>query len=222
MADVRTPTESVLPIADLVQQLVGPLVEGGPTRILGIDGRSSAGKSTLSGRVAATIPGSVVVHTDDVAWNQARFEWADLLVEFVLRPIRLREPVTFRPPAWDKHGRDGLIEVRRGCSLLVVEGVGVTRASLRPFLDGLLWVETDPALAERRDLARVGTPGGAASASAVREWMTEEHPFLAREQPWRFAEQIVAGASDVPHDRETEVVLLESPRFADGPAPRHT
>ena len=71
--------------------------------VVGIDGRSSAGKSTLARRIAEARPGTSVVHTDDVAWNQSRFGWTDLLVDGVLEPLRRGQPVSFRPGAWP-HG----------------------------------------------------------------------------------------------------------------------
>ncbi|HET9901253.1 MAG TPA: hypothetical protein VFR46_09340, partial [Actinomycetes bacterium] len=64
-----------------------------------VDGRSSSGKTTLTRRLAARISGAAVVHTDDVAWFESAFEWAGLITEGVLEPVRRGEPVHFRPPA---------------------------------------------------------------------------------------------------------------------------
>ena len=49
-------------------------------------------------------PGAVVVHTDDVAWWHAAFDWVDLLVEGVLAPARRGAAVAYRPPKWDERG----------------------------------------------------------------------------------------------------------------------
>lgn len=48
--------------------------------ILAVDGRSNAGKTTLAARIEASVPGSTIVHTDDVAWEHSRFGWSDLLI----------------------------------------------------------------------------------------------------------------------------------------------
>src|SRR5689334_10952470 len=115
----------VMPIgafAQLVQRHVGAPVGRPP--ILAVDGRSSGGKTTLAGRLAAAVPGAVVVHTDDVAWWHAAFDWVDLLVDGVLMPLRRGEAVSYRPPKWNERGRAGAIEVPAGASLVVVEGVG--------------------------------------------------------------------------------------------------
>ena len=57
---------------------------------------------------------------------------------------------TARPP-WDARGRGGAITVSSAAPLLVVEGVGAGRRAFAPFLDALIWVQTDRA---RRDAAR--------------------------------------------------------------------
>ncbi|HEX3198394.1 MAG TPA: hypothetical protein VHR39_12675, partial [Propionibacteriaceae bacterium] len=37
------------------------------TRWVGVDGKGATGKTTLAARIAAALPGSVVVHIDDFA-----------------------------------------------------------------------------------------------------------------------------------------------------------
>src|SRR5690349_12329173 len=72
--------------------------------IVAIDGRSSSGKTTLAARIAAAVPDSRVVHTDDIAWHHAVLDWAGLLADGVLRPFRSGRTVSYRPPQWDRHG----------------------------------------------------------------------------------------------------------------------
>ena len=68
-------------LADVLRRLreAAPDVAGRP-RVIAIDGRGGAGKSTLVERLRALVPASGVVHTDDVAWNQAYFDWGELMV----------------------------------------------------------------------------------------------------------------------------------------------
>lgn len=99
----------VVTVAELVG-MVGPgerAPEGRPW-ILAVDGRSGSGKTTLASRLVAAVPASAVVHTDDVAWSQAMFDWAGLLAGGILEPVRRGEPVSFRPPAWRERGREGV------------------------------------------------------------------------------------------------------------------
>jgi hypothetical protein len=117
-------------VEEFVAELyAGPRPSSRPL-IAAIDGRSAAGKTSLSERLVKAASPAAVVHTDDVAWNQARFDWARLLVEGILRPARLGMGVSFRPPAWRRHGREGAIDVPATAAVLVVEGVGVGRDAL--------------------------------------------------------------------------------------------
>ncbi len=160
----------------------------GRPRVLAVDGRSGSGKSTLAARVAAMVSGAVVVHTDDVAWYHDFFDWADLLVDGVLIPWRAGRDVAYRPPPWDTRGRDGAITVSSAASLLVVEGVGAGRKAFAPFLDALIWVQTDRIVATHRGLERDG-----GDAAFWDEWEARERPFLAADRPWARADLVVNG-----------------------------
>jgi len=166
----------------------------GRPRVLAVDGRSGSGKSTLVARLAATVPSTAVVHTDDVAWHHDFFDWADLLLDGVLVPWRAGRDVAYRPPAWDARGRGGAITVPAAAPLLVVEGVGAGRRPFAPHLDALIWVQTDRALATRRGLERDG-----GDVAFWDEWEARERPFLAADRPWARADLVVSG-QDVRHD----------------------
>jgi energy-coupling factor transporter ATP-binding protein EcfA2 len=168
-------------VADLYAALGRP-------RVLAVDGRSGSGKSTLVDRLAATVPGVAVVHTDDVAWHHDFFDWADLLVDGVLVPWRAGRDVAYRPPPWDARGRPGAITVPSGAPLLVVEGVGAGRRAFAPYLDALVWVQTDRAVATRRGLQRDG-----GDVTFWDEWEARERPFLAADRPWARADLVVNG-----------------------------
>ncbi len=175
--------------------------------MLAVDGRSSSGKTTLAARLRDAVAGSAVVHTDDIAWWHSRFGWADLLIDGVLMPFRRGDPVSFRPPRWAEHGRQGSIEVPARCPLLIIEGVGAGRPEVSDLIDALVWVQADQQEAERRSLARVGQPGGSRTVGDHREWMAEEEPFLAAERPWERADLLVAGTPQIPFDRAAEAVV---------------
>ncbi len=174
--------------------------------VVAVDGRSAAGKSTLAAALSAHVPGSVVVHTDDVAWHHAFFDWSDLLRTRVLEPLRRRAAVSYRPPGWDERGRPGSIEIPASCPAVFIEGVGASRRELLPWIDAAVWVQSDRERAEEIGIARDGADEGTRQFSA--EWMAAEDNFLAEDQPWRRADVIVAGnAEGPPHDPATEVVV---------------
>ncbi|OYO25367.1 hypothetical protein CGZ93_01465 [Enemella dayhoffiae] len=165
--------------------------------MVAVDGRGAAGKSTLAEFVVARTEGSVVVHTDDIAWHEGFFTWGGLLRDGVLAPASRGESVAFTPPAWGEHGRAGAIEIPVGTALVVVEGTGAAQRAVADLVDVVVWVQSDFAEAERRGIARDLTArvnGDAEQTVAFwHEWMGHELAFFARDRPWDRADLIVAG-----------------------------
>ncbi len=182
----------------------------GRPRIVGVDGRGGAGKSTLVRRLTARVPSSAAVHTDDLAWHHAFFDWADLLAEHVLEPLRRGEPVDHRPAAWAARDRPGSIVVPAGLDVVWIEGTGVIRDRLLPLLDATVWIQVDAADAQRRLLDRDGD--SPEQRRHVEEWDREERPFLRQQRPWARATVVLAGSPVLAHDPGTQAVIA-------GPAP---
>jgi hypothetical protein len=177
----------------------------GRPRVIAVDGRGGAGKSTLVQRLVSRVPSSAAVHTDDIAWHHAAFDWAGLLAEHVLGPLRLGAAVDHRPAAWVARGRAGSISVPAGLDTVWVEGTGVVRRRLLPLLDAAVWVQVDAGEAQRRLVARDGD--SAEQRRHVEEWEREERPFLRDERPWARATLVVAGSQVVPHDPAGEAAV---------------
>lgn len=178
----------------------------GRPRVLAVDGRSGGGKTTVAHRVAAAVPGASVLHTDDVAWYESFFDWAELMRDGILAPLRAGNDVRFRPPAWDARGREGAITADPASPLVIVEGVGIGRRELADHVDALLWVQTDADEARCRGLAR----DGADAADFWAEWQAAEDPFQAAQRPWERAGLVVSGAPQLPHDPHRELVVARS------------
>lgn len=174
-----------------------PRTDIGRTRIIAIDGRSASGKSTLAEDLRAAIPGSAVVHTDDVAWYFSMFDWTAELSEHIIVPARKRQQVHYRPPGWVAQGRAGAIDVPAYLGTLIVEGVGAGRRELTDLVDALIWVQSDFDTAREKGLARDIEAGVNGDAEHSREfwdqWMGEELPFLEKQQPWSRSVLSVAG-----------------------------
>jgi uridine kinase len=144
--------------------------------VVAIDGRSAGGKTTLATLLSHAVPGSMVVHTDDIpssgnlpgrdtysspyvetATQRSFYDWTERLLENVLRPARAGQAVRYRPPAWEDWFREeGAIEVPLGCPMLILEGVGAARRELAHVLDAVVWVQSDIERAEERGITRDG------------------------------------------------------------------
>ncbi|WP_405639996.1 uridine kinase [Streptomyces sp. NBC_00019] len=201
----------VVPLLDAVGQLrdASPAVTGRP-RVIAIDGRGGAGKTTLAERLRRGEPESAVVHTDDIAWNHACFDWGAVLVENILQPLHRGESVDFRPDAWVAHGRPGSITVPAGADFIWVEGTGIIREELAPWLDASVWMQGD--LDEQRRLLAIRDGDSPVQREHVAAWLLEELPFLLCEQPWARATLIVGGPPRLDHDPGTELVVAPPAR----------
>jgi hypothetical protein len=189
-------------IALLLQR---PSTKADRPAIVAVDGRGASGKTTLAERLRAAVPGAQVVHTDDIAWAHSRFGWDDLMIAGVLAPLYQGEFVHYRPPAWERHGRSGHVDVSPQAPLVIIEGVGASRRELSHLIDTAVWMQSDWPEAERRGLIRDG--GDAKALEGWQEWEAEELPFLAADRPWERARVIVAGTPHIDHDPIREVVI---------------
>lgn len=194
---------TAMPFPALVADLLR-LAGNHPARpaILAVNGRSGSGKSTLGRRLAAEIPASHLLSTDDLCWWEPMFEWAHIPTDYVLEPLHRGEPVAFTPPAWTEHGREGQIQIPAGTKVLIMEGVGSDQAPFSHLIDIKLWVQADYGEAERRGLARDiedGTNGDAEESLAFwRDWEKHEVAFYERDKPWERAALVVAGSEVIP------------------------
>ncbi|MGW6445891.1 hypothetical protein [Lentzea sp. NPDC055074] len=195
----------VAALTDVVRRLREEVGVVGRPLLVAIDGRGGAGKSTLAGRLREVVPGSVVIHTDDIAWHHAYFDWGALIADNVLAPLHRAEAVAFRPPAWVERDRPGEIRVPAGTDVVWIEGTGIVRAELAEWIDASIWVQGDLDEQERRLSARDGD--SAEQRRHVEAWLAEEVPFLLRERPWSHATVVVAGTTTLAHDPRSEIVV---------------
>jgi hypothetical protein len=172
--------------------------------ILAVDGRGASGKTTFAARLARVL-NAPVVHSDDVAWHHSFFDWWPLMIEQIIVPFRAGKAIDWKPEAWTARGREGSIIVPKS-SILILEGVGVTRHELSDWVSLPIWIETDPHIAEVRGLERDGPAG----RDLWFEWQAHERPFLERDQPWTRAKIIIDGVPNLEHDPETQFVTIKN------------
>jgi hypothetical protein len=207
---------------ELLSTVAHAVTSRGPDRsssgrpaVLAVDGRSNNGKTTVAARIREMVPGSVVIHTDDIAFAHSRFGWADLLIDGILVPVHQGRVVSYRPPRWEEHGRKGSIEVPADCPLVIIEGDGAGRREVAHLIDTLIWVQADEREAARRSAARLADPPAADLTNKDPHgvpfdedaWMAEEIPFNAAQRTWERADIIVCGTPEISHDPGTEIVI---------------
>ena len=146
--------------------------------IIGIDGRSATGKTTLAKHLQNHDPNIAIIHTDNIAWRTAILDWTHLLEDGITRPYRAGHAINYRPPAWDHHNRPGAIEAPAETTTLIIEGVGICRDAHAPLLDQLIWIDTEPSTREHRTKIRIAN--GETTRGFNDLWLGEEDPFLTK------------------------------------------
>jgi hypothetical protein len=190
-------------LADRIQHLAGAVRPA----IVGLNGHSSSGKTTLSRQLAATLARCAVLHTDDLAWHHGVFSWDRLLIDDVLPVVRSGHALSYRPPAWVVREREGAIELPGDLQYLILEGVGATQGSVRAELTVTIWVETDEPTRLARDAERVAA--GEISAASYAGWMAEENAYVTDQRPWEDTDLVINGG-DTHRDSDSQVVIAEA------------
>ncbi|MHA7279573.1 aminodeoxychorismate synthase component I [Arthrobacter sp. MDT2-2] len=160
--------------------------------LIGIDGRSGAGKTTLAVELAALLREHHTVslfHLEDIypGWDGlgdgiARY------VDHVVRPLRAGR--TARWNSWDwKESRDGPERTTPAAEIVLLEGVGAAAAAARAHLDVVLWVEADEEVRRRSALERDGDT----YAPFWQHWADQESAWLAADDPGAAADVVVQG-----------------------------
>ncbi|HEY6748907.1 MAG TPA: hypothetical protein VI357_24720 [Mycobacteriales bacterium] len=157
-----------------------PPAGGLRTRIVAVDGRGAAGKTTFAARLAAALGDPPVVHTDDVH-ARVGHPWWPALEGDMLAPLTAGGP-----------------------DVLIIEGVSSSRRAITGRLAYGIWlhVPTGPRLA--RGIDRDGPDADWAAYEA------EEDAFFAADPAQDRADLVVDGAPSLPHDPATEYVRLVS------------
>ena len=121
--------------ADHVLAVLNRVIQpAGRPGIIAVDGRSGSGKTTVTSRLTSVVPDAQVLHIDDLDWNEPLFQWDHLLVA-ALTELRRSGSLDLRPPAWQRHGREGSITITAGAPLVIVEGTGSGMRAVADLVD---------------------------------------------------------------------------------------
>ena len=201
---VGTPEELALPVAARVRAL---LPAGTPV-VVGLDGRSGSGKSTMALAVASLLAedgtSTVVVEGDDFyaggsarTWDRrSPSERAAQVIDWrrqrpVLAALRSGEAASWRPFDWEDDRWDGdelplgeaPVEVRPA-DVVVLEGAYSCRPELHDLLDLRVLLDVPPEVRRAQLLGREGD--GFRTAWEVRWSSAEDHYFSLTMPPASF------------------------------------
>lgn len=172
-----------------------------PTRrphLIGIDGRSGAGKTSLAGQLAAVLSVTrdvVVFHLEDLypGW-EGLAQGIEIYNESILPPLREGRDAYWN--AWDwLAGSLGGPRLTRTAEIVVLEGVGACNATARLALDVSVWVELPES--QRRDRALRRDTG---FEPFWEIWAAQEVDYIRRDPVWESASIIQPGPTDEPAD----------------------
>lgn len=172
------------------------LIEGAQKRvplsrpvIVGIDGQSAAGKSTLARLIQESLQNVAVVHKDDFYSSapaetlagltasegyQRFFEW-QRLEEQVLQPLSSGKVAKYQRYDWSTSSLGKWCCIPASSRVVIIEGVYSLRPELRKFYDVMVLVNTDPALRDSRIRAR-----GENSTAWIQRWSDSEAYYFER------------------------------------------
>ena len=148
----------------------------GDTRVVGIDGRSGAGKSTFARALAERVDAPLLeLEALYEGWDGLERGVA-LLASDVLTPLAAGRTALAPQYDWTAHAW-GPTRAIAPTPLLIVEGVGTGSAPIAPFLSLLIWLELSDTERKHRALTRDGDT----YLPFWDMWAAQEDSLLARE-----------------------------------------
>ena len=197
---------SVLGLDDVLAEVTERTADSG-IRLIGVDGPQGSGKSTLAARIAARTSAPLVQMDDFVSWVDLVGWWPRFEAQ-VLNPLLWGSDAHYQLRDWenDEFGTslDGWKTVEWS-PVVVLEGLACTRAAIADRLAYRIWVEAPDDVRLRRGLER----DGETHCELWLDSMITERQFFIDDATRTRADLCVNGNSDISHDQESEVVLLD-------------
>lgn len=160
------------------------------TRVVAVDGRSGAGKTSLADVLRKVLAAPVVSLEDLYGGWDGLEHGIDLLVAAVLEPLAAGR--TPRVPRYDwVAGQWAEPAVLEPPAVLIVEGVGAGARRAAVYASLLVWLEVSPAVRKKRALDR----DGETFAPHWDRWAAQEDAMLARERTPERADIVLDGQS---------------------------
>ena len=148
-------SESAAPARRVTALLADRPATLGTGRLVCVDGPAGSGKTTLAAALADAVPGTAVVHTDEMLEGWRGLPGLAASVEALLRPLATGHPGRWTRWDWYADGWAERHEVPPG-PLLVLEGTGSWSPLVADLVTVLVWVEAPSQVRLDRGMARDG------------------------------------------------------------------
>ncbi|MFJ1598983.1 uridine kinase [Streptomyces sp. NPDC088261] len=173
-------------LTDLAAALCALPPSCGPVRLVAVDGHAGSGKSTFAARLADALGGAPVLRLDDLATHEELFAWLPRLLDQVIDPLARGTSARYAPYDWTRR-RFGKPRLLAPAPVVLIEGVGAGRRTLRPYLARLLWMERGAEESWRRGRRR----DGPAQTRFWDGWTVAETSHFAADPSRPFADALV-------------------------------
>lgn len=195
-------SERVATFAAVAARVLAAPPRCGRTRLVCVDGPSGSGKTVLADRLAAAFGTPTVVHMDDLypGWDGLAAAVTELS-ERIVAPLVAGRAAGYRRYDWVAGAYAEEHDIGQP-DVLVVEGVGAGSAAAHA--TELIWVEAPRDVRFRRGIER----DGEAYRPHWERWARQEDALFAQDHTRDRATLLVDGAPALPHDPQTELLLL--------------
>jgi uridine kinase len=159
-------------------------------RIVGVDGRSGAGKSFLASQLSILMAAPIIEIDDFVSWD-CFSGWWPRFDDQVISPLLAGQDATFQARDWtDWYGSTlGGWKTQPWSPTVIFEGVTCTRRETIGRIVYAIWVEAPAEMRLARGIARdTNFPG---KEDLWKQWMREEDEFFAADETRERADFIV-------------------------------
>jgi uridine kinase len=168
-------------VGDWIARIIAALADAAPraggSRVVAVDGRSGAGKTSLAAGLRDQLHAPIVSLEGLYGGWDGLERGIDLLVASVLEPLAAGQAA--RVPRYDwVTGRWAAPVVLDPPDVLIVEGVGAGARRAAEFESVLVWLEVAAPVRKQRALDR----DGATFAPHWDRWAAQEDAMLARER----------------------------------------
>ena len=180
------PSDPALAAAEVAERVLAAPPTLGTGRLVCVDGPAGSGKTTLAEALAEVVPGTQVVHCDELLHGWRGLPGLAATVAAFVAPLASGAPGTWVRWDWYADGWAETHAVDPG-GLLVLEGVGSWSPAIADLVGVLVWVEAESALRLRRGLAR----DGEAMRAHWEQWRLDEDALFERLGTRRHADVVV-------------------------------